>query len=101
MNIQFEKKADALVFKLEGSLSIGENKEFEEYVTKHLASGANNVIIDMEKIVSIDSSGIGSLAFVQDNVKSDGGQVRLTGLNEELRAIFKKSKLDKYFVFLD
>ena len=50
-----------------------------------------------ERTGYIDSSGLGALVSIARKVREEGGDIRLSGLNDDLRSLFELTKLDTLF----
>lgn len=81
----------------EGQLIVGNRQELKELVTKRLEAGDRRFVIDFSRTGYIDSSGLGALVTISKQVREQGGDMRLAGLNEDLRALFELTKLDTLF----
>jgi len=58
-------------------------------------------LIDFSKTGYIDSSGLGALVSISKKIREQGGELRLSGLNEDLRSLFELTKLDTLFAIAD
>ncbi|MCI0347504.1 MAG: STAS domain-containing protein, partial [Chloroflexi bacterium] len=58
-------------------------------------------LIDFAGAAYIDSSGLGALVALSRRVRDAGGELRLSGLNEDLRSLFELTKLDTLFAIAD
>ena len=81
----------------EGQLIVGNRQELKELITKRLEAGDRRFVIDFSRTGYIDSSGLGALVTISKQVREQGGDMRLAGLNEDLRALFELTKLDTLF----
>jgi anti-sigma B factor antagonist len=59
------------------------------------------LLVDFSKTGYIDSSGLGALVSISKKVREQGGDLRLSGLNEDLRSLFELTKLDTLFAIAD
>ena len=66
-----------------------------------LALVERRFIIDFARTGYIDSSGLGALVSISKKVREQGGELRLSGLNEDLRSLFELTKLDTLFAISD
>lgn len=73
------KTHDAIkVVKLKGRLSMGPSLErFNAAITELLGQGHNRIVLDLEEVPTIDSSGIGTLVRHLTSAKQTGGAIRL------------------------
>ena len=54
-------------------------------------------IRDSTKSAYIDSSGLGALVSLGKRLREIGGDLRLAGLNDDLRTLFELTRLDALF----
>ncbi|MEM7758475.1 MAG: STAS domain-containing protein [Cyanobacteria bacterium P01_A01_bin.40] len=60
------------------------------------------ILVNLENISFMNSSGLGALVATLKSVKAAGGELALCSLNEQLRIIFELSKMERIFkVFQD
>lgn len=81
----------------EGQLVVGNRQELKDLVAKELAAGHRRFVIDFSHTGYIDSSGLGALVTMSKQVREQGGDMRLSGLNDDLRTLFELTKLDTLF----
>ena len=55
------------------------------------------VTLDLSALRLIDSSGVGVIVSLFKRVRAHGGQVRIVGLRDQPRAIFRLLRLDRVF----
>jgi len=91
----------ATVVTVEGQLIVANRQELKQVVQDALDSGARHLLVDFTPTAYIDSSGLGALVSVNKKVREAGGELRLAGLNEDLRSLFELTKLDTLFVLAD
>jgi anti-sigma B factor antagonist len=85
------------VLKVEGQLIVGNRQELKNLVQEALDGGERKFVIDCTRTGYIDSSGLGALVTLSKKVREQGGELRIAGLNEDLRALFELTKLDSLF----
>jgi anti-sigma B factor antagonist len=89
------------VVKVEGQLIVGNRQELKELVFAALDKGERRILIDFSQTGYIDSSGLGALVSISKRVREAGGELRLSGLNEDLRSLFELTKLDTLFAIAE
>jgi anti-sigma B factor antagonist len=89
------------VVRVEGQLIVGNRQELKELIGSALAAGDRKFLIDFAGAGYIDSSGLGALVGLSRRVREAGGELRLSGLNEDLRSLFELTKLDTLFAIAD
>jgi len=85
------------VVKVEGQLIVGNRQELKALVQEGLDRGERKFLIDCTNTGYIDSSGLGALVTLSKKVRELGGELRIAGLNEDLRSLFELTKLDTLF----
>lgn len=85
------------VIKVDGQLIVGNRQELKALVQEALESGSRKFLIDCSQTGYIDSSGLGALVTISKKVREAGGELRLAGLNDDLRSLFELTKLDSLF----
>lgn len=95
----FSKTAagDVTVVRVEGQLIVGNRQELKGLIQEALDAGARKFLVDCTNTGYIDSSGLGALVTISKKVRELGGELRLAGLNDDLRSLFELTKLDSLF----
>ncbi len=86
-----------LVVSVDGQLVVANRQELKQMVLKALEEGESRFVVDFSGTGYIDSSGLGVLVSVSKKIREAGGELRLCGLNEDLRMLFELTKLDTLF----
>jgi anti-sigma B factor antagonist len=89
------------VVRVEGQLIVGNRQELKDLIGSALEAGERKFLIDFAGAGYIDSSGLGALVGLSRRVREAGGELRLSGLNEDLRSLFELTKLDTLFAIAD
>lgn len=82
---------------VDGQLIVGNRHELKKKVLEALEGGDLRFVIDFSDTGYIDSSGLGVLVSLAKKVHEAGGNLRLAGLNDDLRTLFELTKLDTLF----
>ncbi|MEZ4379563.1 MAG: STAS domain-containing protein [Gemmatimonadales bacterium] len=85
------------VVTVEGQLIVANRQELKQAIQDALDGGARKFVVDFGPTAYIDSSGLGALVSINKKVREAGGELRLAGLNEDLRSLFELTKLDTLF----
>jgi anti-sigma B factor antagonist len=100
MDLKITKRAvDGVdVLALDGRIVLGEETTaLRENVKGLLAAGKKNLILDMNNVTMIDSSGLGSLVAAHSSAKSVGASLRLCNVGSRFNELLLVTKL--YTVF--
>lgn len=88
---------DDTVLKIEGTLDAVTAPDLRPVVDKLVADARAAITLDLSGLRLIDSSGVGVIVSLFKRVRANGGQVRIVGLNDQPRAVFKLLRLDRVF----
>jgi anti-sigma B factor antagonist len=104
MKLQFSQKKDPKVHYLfmEGDL-IGDEAGpmLAEMVSDSVEEGIKVLVIDLEKVRYISSSGLGLLITLLTKMKNAGGELFLTAPSEHVKKLLIITKLNGIFKVLD
>ena len=101
MGFTVGKQDGVTVVDVEGQLIVGNRQELKAKVLEELDNGERKFVIDFSKTGYIDSSGLGVLVSLSKKIREQGGELRLSSLNEDLRTLFELTKLDTLFRIAD
>src|SRR5918997_379215 len=82
------------VVQVDGQLIIGNRHELKDLIQAALERGERRLLVDFSRTGYIDSSGLGALVSISKRVREASGELRLSGLNDDLRSLFELTKLD-------
>jgi anti-sigma B factor antagonist len=90
------------VVALEGRIVLGEESSaFREKLKTMIAEGKKKIVLNMEEIKYIDSSGLGILVAAHVSAKNQGASVRLCELGSKFHEILLITKLLTVFDVYD
>ena len=93
---QFENSKNALVVHLCGEVDQCMASEIRDIIDIEIInSPKKNLIIDLDKVTLMDSSGIGLIVGRYKTVKSRGGKLFLSGGNNSVRKMIALSGIEK------
>lgn len=101
MSFQVSKSSEVTLIEVEGQLIVGNRQELKQRVLEQLEGGDMKFVIDFSNTGYIDSSGLGVLVSLSKKIREQGGELRLSSLNEDLRTLFELTKLDTLFRITD
>jgi anti-sigma B factor antagonist len=97
MAFTVKREGSVTVVDVDGQLIVGNRQELKQKVLDELEGGARKFLIDFTRTGYIDSSGLGVLVSLSKKIREQGGELRLSTLNEDLRTLFELTKLDTLF----
>ena len=85
--------AETVVIDVAGRVTIGHDVKMRDAITEALEAGARNIVMNMELVSKLDSSGIGELVVAHTSVKKRGGRFILVALSDRLAATLQITQL--------
>jgi len=83
--------------KIEGTLDAVTAPELRTIVDELVTETRKEVVLELSALRLIDSSGVGVIVSLFKRIRANGGQVRIVGLRDQPRAIFRLLRLDRVF----
>lgn len=97
LDITTERTGESCVIAVSGEVDVYTSPNLKREISEALDDGCTAVIIDLEHIGFIDSSGLGVLVSALRKVKEQGGTMRLVCTRDSILKIFRITGLDKVF----
>ena len=97
MDVKLFEKEGVAVFQINGEINISTSPDLKKQFEKQ---ALKKVVVDLEKVNYIDSSGLATLVEILKRTKSQGGSLGLSGLSDKVKSLFEITKLDKLFTIL-
>jgi anti-sigma B factor antagonist len=71
-------------------------RELRQRMQQMIDSGVTNLIVDMREVELVDSTGIGVLIGIQNNLKLKNGTLKLINVSDDIQKMFRIMRLDKH-----
>jgi anti-anti-sigma factor len=100
MEINLKKNAEAHVISIAGSLDIYTSLDFKNFLETNVPQDAGDglhVVVNLEKLNYIDSSGIGMLIKQLNYVQELKGKFSIANMKPAIEKVFKVAGLTSYF----
>lgn len=98
MKIKERKRDGVAILEMSGQLMGGPDADaFDEVLKTLIHEGCRNVLVNMEKVRWVNSTGLGILISGYTTLKKSGGELKLLKVSDRIENIFIVSKL--YTVF--
>lgn len=103
LDIQVHDREGIAVLDLKGRIVVGpEASALREKVTELSAAGQRNLVLNMEHVDFIDSTGLGALVICATSLRKNGGNIKLVNLNRRNIELLVMTKLATVFeIFTD
>ncbi len=102
MEIMKRKVGDVAIFDLNGKLTIGKGDvALREALVGELENGGKQLVINLDDVTTIDSSGLGELIRSKVTATSSGAEVKLLNVNIKARKLLTMAQLVGVFEMFD
>jgi len=101
MKIEFRRYREVYIVDVEGDMDLYNAHELKEVVNKLIEKGIDKIIINLEKVDYIDSSGVGALIHIFTSIKRNSFNLRITNVHGSVEKVIKLTKLIGYFPIVE
>ena len=95
MDIDVEQADGVTVVAPRGDLDMATVEEVRRMLASLIDRGQSRLLMDLTGVGYIDSSGMGALVAAMKQARAAGGDVRLCGLQDDVRGIFDMTRLSR------
>ena len=82
-----------------GRLDVAGAPTLKDAISEALKNGQPRVVLDMEGVSFVDSTGLGSVIAALKQIRSSQGDLRLAAPNQQVRVVLELTTLDRVFPY--
>jgi len=98
MNLNLEKmNGCSVLFIQEERIDAHNSGELKEYILHLIEQGENTIIVQLEQVRFIDSSGLGALLSGYKNTAAKSGKLALSNVQPQVLSMFELTRLNRVF----
>ncbi len=97
MEISQRENNNITILDIQGEIDLYNAPEIKDIIHKLIEAQKYNVIINLEKVSYIDSSGIGALISSLSNLKKYQGGLKIINVYASVKKVFELTKLTSFF----
>ncbi len=98
MNLNIEEQGQVVRIDIkEERLDAHNSGELKAEMLKLFDEGKNSIVIDLKDVRFVDSSGLGSLVSGFKNASARNGNLKLCGLQPQVKSMFELTRLHRVF----
>lgn len=102
MIIQTRSVGDIGILDFSGKITLGEGTmSVRKAVRSVLENGTKNIILNLQEVNYIDSSGLGELMRTYSSINDAGGRLKLLHVTNRIRELLEVAKLVTFFEIFD
>ncbi len=95
MEIEVTQTGGVTLVVPKGDLDMGTADQMKRTLTELIEKGQSKLVMDLTGVAYVDSSGLGALVAAMKQARAVGGNLKLCGLQEDVRSIFEMTRLIK------
>ncbi len=96
-----EQRDEGLVVSLQGEIDYNQSHKLLSALNDHVEKRPPRLVIDLKEVDYMDSSGLGTLVKIFQQVNAYKGKMALVAMNDRVRNAFEITRLDKFFSIHD
>ncbi len=93
MHLSRYKKGDIDIIEIGGKLEDSHSQEFIDYIDEIISAGSSYLIIDMNSLDYISSSGLGAISAKHISLSIRGGKLILTQMKPNIEKVFQITRI--------
>jgi anti-anti-sigma factor len=98
LNIQVRPEGKSAVISIKGKVNFEVTPQLREAIKETVASQQPNIlVINLEGVSFIDSSGLGLLVAARNSVDKNNGNLHLCCIPAQVKKVFDQTNLTNYF----
>jgi len=100
MEIQLESKKENGVVVLsikDREINHNNSASLKEKILLEIADGNNKIVLDLQKVTEMDSSGLGALLFGKRQANNSGGNIVLVSVQPAVQSLLRIAQLTRVF----
>lgn len=101
MELKLRNMSGVTVIEIEGEIDLFHAGKLKKLVTTLFEKNVNRVIINMQKITYVDSSGIGALLHIFSESKKRNLRIFFSNIHGSVKKVIELTKLTGYFPIID
>lgn len=101
MEINKREKNGIVILDINGEIDLYNAPDIKDNIKVLIDEGKRQIIINLEKVSYIDSSGIGVLISSLSNLKKVGGALKIINVYASVKKVFELTKLTSFFDIFD
>lgn len=97
MEIKVRDSDGVVILDIQGEIDLYNAPEIKKSIKDQTDANKKNIIINLEKVSYIDSSGIGVLISSLSQLRKIGGGLKITNVFASVKKVFELTKLTSFF----
>lgn len=95
MEFSYEARDSYVEVTADGRLNMVSAPKLREFITGVIANASNRIVINLEKTVFMDSSGLGALIGCLKAARQAGGDLRIAAVQPQVKMVLQLTSMDR------
>jgi anti-sigma B factor antagonist len=101
LGVEVSKQDGSAVLTVTGEIDVATAPRLREHVVKLVGEGETRIVVDMEGVEFIDSTGLGALVGALKRIRTQGGELAIVCSRPRLLKVFEITGLVRVFEIHD
>jgi anti-sigma B factor antagonist len=97
MDIREREENSVVILDIVGEIDLYNAPNIKACINKKIETQKFNIVINMQEVTYIDSSGIGALISSLSGLKKYQGSLKITNIHDSVKKVFELTKLTSFF----
>lgn len=97
MELKTRKSGDVYIIDINGDMDLYNSYRLKDLVKKMLQSNIRRIIVNLEQVEYIDSSGIGTLIHIYSTMKKANLRIVFVNIHGSVKKVIELTKLMNFF----
>ena len=101
LGVTVERAEGWTILRVRGEVDMATGPELRQHIVRNIGDGNAHLVVDLEAVDFIDSTGLGVLIGGLKRSRSHGGDLRVAGLSPHLTEVFELTGLGEVLSVVD
>ena len=97
MELKIRKSKEIYIIDVTGEMDLYNSYKLKDLIVKMIEKKVTSMIINLEEVNYIDSSGIGALIYICSSLKKAGAKLFITNIHGSVKKVVELTKLGGFF----
>ena len=97
MELKMRKNKEVYIVDVSGEMDLYNSYKLKELIAKMLERQIKCIVLNLEEVEYIDSSGIGALIYICSTLKKNNLKLYITNIHGSVKKVIELTKLTGYF----
>ena len=101
MQLNTRLNENIIIIDITGEVDLYNSPNIKDMIIDKMNSGYKKIVLNLNDVSYIDSSGIGTLIYCRTTLNQANGQLKIINIKDSVKRIFELTRLVNYFNVFD